>query len=71
MTTADNHFHCRQSILAVPLQSAKQAALIPPGMRILPDEERLEMLRVLQQSKTETEAKLLVSSPTERKGQSD
>ena len=44
------------------LQAAKEAALIPPGMRILPDEERLEMLRVLQQSKTETEAKLSVSS---------
>ena len=55
----------------MPLQAAKEAALIPPGMRILPDEERLEMLRVLQQSKTETEAKLLVSSPTEREGQPD
>eukprot|EP00891_Asterochloris_glomerata_P008860 jgi/Astpho2/8860/e_gw1.00129.68.1_t len=39
-------------------QAAKEAALIPPGMRILPDEERLEMLRVLQQSRTETEGKL-------------
>ena len=44
------------------LQAAKEAALIPPGMRILPNEERLEMLRVLQQSKTETEAKLSVRS---------
>ena len=64
---------CRQSLLTVQLQAAKEAALIPPGMRILPDEERLEMLRVLQQSKSETEAKLSVSSflGENEKGQPD
>ena len=61
------HLHqCTEPLLTVWLQAAKEAALIPPGMRILPDEERLEMLRVLQQSRTETEGKLSVSCPKDR-----
>lgn len=44
----------------VGMQAQKEASLIPPGMRILPEEERLEMLELLEQSQLETEEKLRV-----------
>ncbi|PNH09884.1 hypothetical protein TSOC_003443 [Tetrabaena socialis] len=34
---------------------AKEAALIPPGMRLLPEEERLETLEILKKNKDEIE----------------
>lgn len=36
-------------------QRAKEAALIPPGMRLLPEEERLETLQILQKNREEVE----------------
>ena len=41
-------------------QAAKEAALVPPGMRIMPEEERLEMLGILDESRQDIEAKLQV-----------
>lgn len=41
-------------------QAAKEAALVPPGMRIMPEEERLEMLGILDESRQDTETKLQV-----------
>ena len=41
-------------------QAAKEAAMVPPGMRIMPEEERLEMLGILQESRQDIEAKLQV-----------
>lgn len=43
-------------------QAAKEAAMVPPGMRIMPEEERLEMLGILDESRQDVEAKLQVSS---------
>ena len=43
-------------------QAAKEAALVPPGMRIMPEEERLEMLGILDESRQDTETKLQVWS---------
>ncbi len=34
---------------------AKEAALIPPGLRLVPEEERMETLRILQANKAELE----------------
>lgn len=34
-------------------QLAKEAALIPPGMRVMPEEERLEMISILQRNREE------------------
>lgn len=42
-------------------QAAKEAAMVPPGMRIMPEEERLEMLGILNESRQDVEAKLQVS----------
>eukprot|EP00884_Botryococcus_braunii_P016170 jgi/Botrbrau1/3236/Bobra.174_1s0009.1 len=39
-------------------QAKKEAALIPPGMRIMPDEERLDMLRTLAESKAEVQKRI-------------
>lgn len=36
-------------------QRAKEAALIPPGMRLLPEEERLETLEILRRNREEVE----------------
>ena len=44
-------------------QAQRDAASIPEGMRMLPEEERLQTLDVLAQSKTDTEAKLRVNRP--------
>lgn len=41
-------------------QAAKEAAMIPPGMRMMPDDERLEMLGILEESRRDVEAKLQV-----------
>ena len=41
-------------------QAAKEAAMVPPGMRIMPEEERLEMLGILDESRQDVEAKLQV-----------
>jgi len=41
-------------------QAAKEAAMVPPGMRIMPEEERLEMLGILDESRQDIEAKLQV-----------
>mmetsp|Transcript_25560 Transcript_25560/g.64845 ORF Transcript_25560/g.64845 Transcript_25560/m.64845 type:complete len:296 (-) Transcript_25560:370-1257(-) len=41
---------------------AKEAALIPPGMRLLPEEERLETLAILERNKRDVE-KALQSMP--------
>lgn len=41
-------------------QAAKEAAMVPPGMRIMPEEERLEMLGILIESMQDVEAKLQV-----------
>ena len=41
-------------------QAAKEAAMVPPGMRIMPEEERLEMLGILNESRQDVEAKLQV-----------
>lgn len=43
-------------------QAAKEAAMVPPGMRIMPEEERLEMLGILDESRQDVEAKLQVMS---------
>ena len=43
-------------------QAQREAACIPEGMRLLPEEERLETLSILACSRAETEAKLRVSS---------
>ena len=54
------------------VQAEKEASLIPEGMRVLPEEERLEMLGLLEASKADTEARIRVNSkcvsfvPTER-----
>eukprot|EP00877_Chromochloris_zofingiensis_P007501 jgi/Chrzof1/3003/Cz12g07200.t1 len=40
------------------VQAAKQAALIPAGMRMLPEEERLETLAILEQNRSEVERHL-------------
>lgn len=42
-------------------QAAKEAAMVPPGMRIMPEEERLEMLGILDESRQDVEAKLQVT----------
>ena len=42
-------------------QAAKEATMVPPGMRIMPEEERLEMLGILDESRQDVEAKLQVS----------
>ena len=42
-------------------QAAKEAAMVPPGMRIMPEEERLDMLGILDESRQDVEAKLQVS----------
>jgi hypothetical protein len=42
------------------MQAQKEADLIPPGMRILPEDERQEMLELLQASQIETENKIRV-----------
>lgn len=42
------------------LQAEKEAALIPKGMRILPDEERLEMVAGLEASKRDVEEQIQV-----------
>lgn len=41
-------------------QAAKEAAMVPPGMRIMPEDERLEMLGILEESRQDVEAKLQV-----------
>ena len=41
-------------------QAAKEAALIPPGMRMMPEDERLEMLGILEESRRDVESKLQV-----------
>ena len=52
--------HC---IFALGLtQAQREAARIPEGMRLLPEEERLETLSILACSRAETEVKLRVSS---------
>ena len=43
-------------------QAQREAACIPEGMRLLPEEERLETLSILACSRAEIEAKLRVSS---------
>lgn len=52
-------------------QAAKEAALVPPGMRIMPEEERLEMLGILDESRQDTETKLqalpfLIETPSQK-----
>ncbi|KAA6419645.1 MAG: hypothetical protein FRX49_10369 [Trebouxia sp. A1-2] len=52
-------------------QAAKEAALVPPGMRIMPEEERLEMLGILDESRQDIEAKLqalpfLIETPSQK-----
>lgn len=52
-------------------QAAKEAAMVPPGMRIMPEEERLEMLGILDESRQDVEAKLqalpfLIETPTQK-----
>lgn len=42
-------------------QAAKEAALIPPGMRMMPEDERLEMLGILEESRRDVESKLQVN----------
>lgn len=42
------------------VQAEKEASLIPEGMRVLPEEERLEMLSLLEASKADTEARIRV-----------
>ncbi|KAJ9513997.1 hypothetical protein QJQ45_021078 [Haematococcus lacustris] len=39
-------------------QRAKEAALIPPGMRLLPEEERLETLSILERNRVDVERAL-------------
>ena len=41
-------------------QAQRDAANIPEGMRLLPEDERLQTLSILAQSKADTEAKLRV-----------
>ncbi|KAK9814667.1 hypothetical protein WJX72_009492 [[Myrmecia] bisecta] len=55
-------------------QAAKEASIIPAGMRILPEEERLEMLAVLRQSRAEVDAKIqalpfVIETPSQKKYQ--
>lgn len=40
------------------MQAEKEAALIPEGMRMMSDEERLDTLAVLDTNRTEVEAEL-------------
>lgn len=52
-------------------QAAKEAAMVPPGMRIMPEEERLEMLGILDESRQDVEAKLqalpfLIETPSQK-----
>ncbi|KAL3158708.1 hypothetical protein ABBQ32_011446 [Trebouxia sp. C0010 RCD-2024] len=52
-------------------QAAKEAAMVPPGMRIMPEEERLEMLGILNESRQDVEAKLqalpfLIETPSQK-----
>ncbi|DBB14932.1 hypothetical protein WJX82_003150 [Trebouxia sp. C0006] len=52
-------------------QAAKEAALVPPGMRIMPEDERLEMLGILDESRQDIEAKLqalpfLIETPSQK-----
>ena len=42
------------------MQAAQEAAQIPQGMRVLPEEEQQEMLALLARSRAEEEEKLLV-----------
>ena len=44
-------------------QAEKEASLIPQGMRILPEEERLDMLAMLAKSRAEATEKLLARLP--------
>ena len=53
-TRAPFHRLCGKS------QAEKEASLIPQGMRILPEEERLDMLAMLAKSRAEATEKLLV-----------
>lgn len=46
------------------MQAEREASLVPAGMRLLPEEERLEMLSLLETSKDETEAKIRVRQNT-------
>ncbi|CAL8471525.1 g11067 [Coccomyxa elongata] len=53
-------------------QAEKEASMIPVGMRVLPEEERLEMLSLLEASKDDTEAKIralpfIIETPSQRK----
>ena len=40
------------------MQAAKEAALIPPGMRIMPEAERLETLTILEQNRADVEKEI-------------
>jgi hypothetical protein len=40
------------------VQAEKEAALIPQGMRIMPEEERLETLRILDANREEVEGEI-------------
>ena len=42
-------------------QQEKEAALVPKGMRILPDEERMQMLEALEGSKRDVEQQIQVT----------
>ncbi|BDA46905.1 hypothetical protein COCOBI_09-3580 [Coccomyxa sp. Obi] len=53
-------------------QAEKEASLIPEGMRMLPEEERLEMLSLLEASRDDTEARIralpfIIETPSQRK----
>lgn len=47
-------------LACVCMQAAAEASAIPQGMRVLPEEERQEMLTLLARSRAEEEEKLLV-----------
>lgn len=48
-------------------QKAKEAALIPKGMRMMEDEERQEMLAALESNKAEIEGQIQASLPTKQR----
>jgi len=55
---------------------AKEAAMIPPGMRMLPEEERLETLAILQKNRQEVERALqvmpiIIETPSQKRRKDD
>lgn len=52
------HVQAPYQAFAHTVQAAKEAALIPPGMRVMPEAERLETLSILDANRREVEQEI-------------